>query len=685
MCVVALLITIVAINSVPDIPEQDNGIGGSYNGGANIDTNIGINNGSGNHGNSNSGGNNGGGSATPGGSAIQNQPEQNIRRTVMIYLVGSDLESKYNCASNDLQEMIDADIDTAKTQVLICTGGSKSWGNSQISANENAVFLLEQNAITKVNSTAKKNMADGDTLADFIRFSVSNYPADRYSLILWDHGGGPICGYGHDEQYNAMMSVSDLRAAVASSLSGKLEMLGFDACLMGSVECAWAFRDLADYYVASEEIEPGQGWNYSFLEDLTRCADGGDMGELIIDTYFDFYTALFAKHPLQKSDITLSCTDLSKIGAVENVINTLFADVNAEILGGQISEASRCRYRSKAFGKSGGTFEYDLIDLGHITDLLSAEYPSEAQALKNALKNYVVYSRSNIDNAGGVSIYHPYDNRQYVSSFIRTFESFNFADNSAGYIRNFESYVLAQGGGNGAYRDLGSTAGTAVSKNQASDLSMPLTAEQAATFAGAEYYVFYALPGDVTFSGNVEYLHVFSGQDCTLSNNVLSATYEDKAVFGKSDGKYSPFPLSMYQIYDGSGDETFYFSCMFWKLDVFDVEPVNWLVRLEDGKPQLGGAYLTETEQDHLLANKVMLNSEDYGLYGFVNNSYTVQNSEYGAQLTFSGSSYGMEYYKDQFELELRPIEDKENYYAVFVITDIYGNRYFSNFIPLGK
>ena len=674
-CVLVLLVTISVLTAEPPkMPERDNSIGGSYNGGSD-------NNGGNSGGNS---GNNSGGNA--GGSAIQSQPVQNITRTVMIYLVGSDLESKQQSATKDIQEMIDADIDTAKTRVLICTGGSKQWHYAGVSADENAVFLLEQNGITKVQSTAKKNMADPDTLEDFIRFSVGNYPADRYSLILWDHGGGPICGYGHDEQYNDMMSVSELRSAVSASLSGKLEMLGFDACLMGSVECAWAFRDLAEYYVASEEVEPGYGWNFAFLEDLPRCADGGDMGQLIVDTYFDFYDDLFQKRPLYRTDITLSCTDLSKIGAVEIGINNLFEDVNAEILSGKISEASRCRYRSKAFGKEGGNFEYDLIDLGHITDLLAADYPAEAQALKAVLNSYVVYSRTNTDNAGGVSIYHPYDNRDYVSSFIRTFESFNFADNYAKYIRNFESHVLAQGGGNGAYRDLGAAKGTAVSKNQTSDLSIPLTEEQAATFAGAEYYVFYALPADVTFSGNVEYLQVFSGQDCTLNNGILSATYADKAIFGKdAKGAYSPFPLSLYQTYDGSGNEKYYFSCIFHKTEELDMEPVDWTMRIADGKPQLGGAYATATEKDHMLADKTVINSEDYGLYSFMNNSYTVQNGEYGAQFTFSGSSYGMEYWKDQFSLELKPIADKENYYAAFAITDIYGNRYFSDFIPLGE
>lgn len=674
-CVLVLLVTISTLTAKPPkMPERNNGIGGSFNGGNNQFGDVG-------NVTPNPGGSSGGNS----GAGIQNQPVQNIKRTVMIYLIGSDLETKHGSASGDIEEMIAADIDPAKTQVLICTGGSKTWHTAGVSADENAIFLLGQDGITKVNSTAKKNMADPDTLEDFLRFSVGNYPADRYSLILWDHGGGPVCGYGHDEQYNNMMSITQLRSAISSSLSGKLEMLGFDACLMGSAECGWMFRDVAEYYVASEELEPGYGWNFDFLSDLPRCANGADMGKLIVDTYFEFYDDLFTKRPLLRTDITLSCTDLSQIAAVESGIDNLFADVNETILAGKISEASRCRFRSKAFGKDSASFEYDLIDLTHITDLLSTEYPAEAQALKTALKNYVVYSRSNTENAGGVSIYHPYDNRQYVSSFLRTFESFNFADNYAKYIRNFESHVLAQGGGNGAYRDLGATKGSAVSKNQKSDLSIPLTEEQAATFAGAEYYVFYALPADVTFSGNVEYLQVFSGQDCTLNNGVLSATYADKAIFGKdNNGKYSPFPLSLYQTYDGSGNEKYYFSCVFHKTEEFDMEPVDWTMRIVDGKPQLGGAYLTVTEKDHLLADKTVINSEDYGLYGFMNNSYTVQNGDYGAQFTFSGSSYGMEYWKDKFTLELKPIADKENYYAVFAITDIYGNRYFSNFIPLG-
>ncbi|MBR2319827.1 MAG: zinc-ribbon domain-containing protein [Clostridia bacterium] len=622
---------------------------------------------------------------------IHSQPVQDITRTVMIYIVGSDLETDSKAATLDIQEMVDANIDTSKTRVLFYTGGAAYWHHSNISANQNAIYLLEQDTIKKVDSTTPKNMAEASTLTYFLNYCVNNYPSDRYSLILWDHGGGPLEGYGLDEKYRDMMSVADLQSALSRSpfgSSNKLEMLGFDACLMASAECAWAFRNYAEYYVASEELEPGYGWNYLFLENLPRCQNGAQLGQLIIDTYFDFYDELCRIDPRNKTDLTLSCVNLSRISTVEQKVNALFSGINTEILNGKISEASRCRYRSKTFGKSSSD-TLDLIDLGHIATLLTTEYPDAANALLTALKGYVTYSCTNTANAHGVSIYHPYENTTDLPTYVRIFNSFNFAKDYAVYIDNFANCVLKKSGQNTAYRDLSFSSGSVVTQENRSDLSLTLTQEQMATFAGAEYYVFYALDEDTTLSGEVEYLHVFSGQDCTLSKDgVLSATYEGKAVFALEDGEYTFTPLAMNQIYDGSGEEKFYFPCTFTKDNFWSgksEDKVNWMMKIQDGKPLLTSAYLDEDEDGNPLADKVAIDSEDYDRYSFLNYSYTfATDPTVGTQLYYTGYEYGWTLDKGTFELALRPLPDRENYYAVFAITDIYGNRYFSDVTCLG-
>ena len=144
----------------------------------------------------------------------------------------------------------------------------------------------------------------------------------------------------------------------------------------------------------------------------------------------------------------------------------------------------------------------------------------------------------------------------------------------------------------------------------------------------------------------------------------------------------------MYQIYDGTLEEKYYFPCLFWYFgDNFEMEvkSVNWLMKIKDGNPTLLNAYLMESGNDANFPDKQLISPDDYTIYGFMNNAYFVSEDSNGnIAFEYSGSAYGFEYTKeDGFSIELRPIEDKSQYRAVFVIEDIYGNRYYSDFIPL--
>ncbi len=626
---------------------------------------------------------------------LPNTDPANITRTIMIYIVGSDLERENGCATVDIQEMIDAEFDSDKVQVVICAGGSWVWQNEVVSNTETSYYQVTDDTLVKVEQVHQNNMGNDKTLSDFLKWSFSEYPADRYSLILWDHGGGPLYGYGEDEISGDALSMQELREAMADSPfdgDNKMEFLGFDACLMGCVEIAWLFKDYAQYFVASQETEPGTGWNYEFLSNVSSCRDGGEIGRAIIDSYFEFYDEIFELYPWQESELTLSCVDLSKIDTVEKVLDSLFSGVNQSVLSGGFVAASRCRSWTKTFGKSSTSHDFDLVDLTHLASLLSSTY-TKASALEQAIDDAVVYSRSNIRNANGLSVYHPYENSIQFIMFYNTYKSMGFANHYSEYIVNFMNCVQKGYANQNSYREFSKTAGTSILNGTQHDLEIQLTEEQIKTFANAKYYVFWEMPSSVTFSKKTEYLQVFSGQDVNVSENgKLTASYHGKAVFGKNNatGEYSDCPLSMDQIYDGSLEEKYRFRCLFWLFDdnlEMDVQTVNWLMKIKNGKPTLLNAYSIEDEEDenNVFPDKQLLNPEDYTIYGFMNNSYFVNKDEMqNTVLEASGSAYGFEYSKeDGLSLELRPIEDKSQYKAVFVVEDIYGNRYLSDFIPL--
>lgn len=191
-------------------------------------------------------------------------------RTVMVYMIGSNLESEFAAGSTDILEMVDSKFDPEYTKVLVYTGGSKDWSLDGISANENAIFEVTSDGINKVQAYERKVMSKKEVLTEYINYAYDNYKSTYYDLILWNHGGGPIVGYGHDEYSlsSSAMSLVDLKSAIADSTlindKKKFDFIGFDACLMGSIEVGNALKDYADYLIASEESEPGQGWNYAF-------------------------------------------------------------------------------------------------------------------------------------------------------------------------------------------------------------------------------------------------------------------------------------------------------------------------------------------------------------------------------------------------------------------------------------
>ena len=120
-------------------------------------------------------------------------------RTVMVYMIGSDLESSQSSASLDINEMKEAGFNQDDTKVLVYTGGSKSWALDNIDPNKNTIFEVKNGENVMVKEYSKKPMTQAKTLTEFVNYVTSNYESNYYDLILWDHGGGPIYGYRRDE------------------------------------------------------------------------------------------------------------------------------------------------------------------------------------------------------------------------------------------------------------------------------------------------------------------------------------------------------------------------------------------------------------------------------------------------------------------------------------------------------
>ena len=367
--------------------------------------------------------------------------------TLMVYMVGSDLESKSGAATSDIVEMVNSDFDFEHKNLIVMTGGAKTWrGGTGISAEEIGIYQLNKRGINKLTASPKASMGLSSTLADFLHYSCEHFPAQSYGLILWNHGGGPMNGYGEDELFSDWLSLTELREGLEQSPFGaenRLAFLGFDACLMASAEVSWTVREFADYMIASEEVIPGGGWDYQFLSRLSEGPfNGAEVGYAAVDSYSAYYSQRLAGQAML-GRLTLSCLDLRGADAVEQAVDQMFSAMVPGLASGDYPRIAKLRQETLPFAKYTTNSDYDLIDLGDLAEMLLEEYPDEAEALLQALDNMVVYAWSPLTRAHGLSLYYPLENtRYYRSRWGELYPSFGFAPGYSRFMAAFGQELL---------------------------------------------------------------------------------------------------------------------------------------------------------------------------------------------------------------------------------------------------
>lgn len=364
-------------------------------------------------------------------------------RTVMLYIIGSNLEGDYACATYNLVQSMEAEYDE-NLNFIVMTGGSKEWhteaeyldGAESIDPEFNQIWKLSgardgetHGRMTLLESTGIEGyeqtlMTETDVLTAFIDYCYTNYPADKYDIIMWDHGGGPAGGFGNDNRskwYN-VLTLSELEDAFAATKlkeDGKrFEILDFDACLMSSVEVVAALSDFTDYIVVSPELEPGYGQSYTpWLNAIhdNPSINGFDIGKVIVDSMIDFYTSGEGAG----ENATLSVIDtknfkerlLPKLAALDELL---------------ISEANTVGRRNNRYNfydeffslkmslsyNGGGSSLYDLGNLSSALSVPQTEMTNITQNQLNRLENSytaialeIISILADDDNSGNDVIY----------------------------------------------------------------------------------------------------------------------------------------------------------------------------------------------------------------------------------------------------------------------------------------
>jgi hypothetical protein len=330
---------------------------------------------------------------------------QKAAYSVFIYVCGSDLESNHGSATRNIQELLDADLGGG-INIILQTGGTRKWRDFGISPSNIQRYEIRDKTLKLLENLPNDSMGKERTLEDFLCYSVENYPADKYAAIIWDHGSGSISGVAFDEQYDYdALTLDEMQAAFSAAcdeMQGRFELIGMDACLMATLETAQALAPCGDYMVASQEILPAAGWDYTAIANsLTQQpAQGGDaLGRTICDSFFQ------KCHGQGKDETaTLSVTDLNDLSAVAGSFEAFSGRMEDDVRQDNLYYIVRCIEKSPAYG---GATEHEgysnLFDLGCFAENM------EENDVCAALKKAVVYKRAGGQRADatGLSVYYP--------------------------------------------------------------------------------------------------------------------------------------------------------------------------------------------------------------------------------------------------------------------------------------
>lgn len=325
-------------------------------------------------------------------------------------------------ASADIAEMTSG-VWRSGISLVIQTGGATHWTNSMVNPNKTQRFAYQDGVFSEVANLPLQDSCAPETLSDFLRFCNENYPADHKMVILWDHGSG-AAGYGHDSIFGTTLTLEDLRNAFSAvytpdTLTPAIDILGFDACLMASAEVAERFDGFAKYLVASEELEPGDGWDYGvFLQAMTDnpSMSAAQVSRAIVDSYTDYYMTYNENcgRWVGNQEVTMSVLDVRKATETYRAYADLCAaqlkDAAADL--GVLAQIGSLAGRATRYG----SYVYEqvnAVDLGGYMDLLADSYPEESQKVRTLLKEAVLYHRQNgtLSESQGLSVYIPIETK----------------------------------------------------------------------------------------------------------------------------------------------------------------------------------------------------------------------------------------------------------------------------------
>ncbi len=387
--------------------------------------------------------------------------------TIMLYQDADDkiLEQDIYIDLNEAERIGSTDQVNIVAQIDRYRGGYAGDGDW---SSTRRYYVRADNDLARVGSQeiadlGELNMGDTNTLVDFVAWAAENYPADKYVLIMSDHGMGWPGGWTDKDPagrgdnsiplaatLGKQLYLHELDAALAEIRQrtgiSQFELIGMDACLMGHLEVFAALAPHARYSVASQEVEPALGWAYAgFLGELVQNPgmNGAELAQSIVDTYIvadqriqdeqaraqmyqrgsplgGLFSLLGGGSGTPSAEqvvaqmgqgVTLTAVDLAALPDLITSVND-FAYLLQEVDQPLIAEARS--YAQSFTSVFGNNVPPSYIDLAHFVQLLQQESGDVAvrqagDVLLESLAKAVVAEKSGPKKPGanGISIYFP--------------------------------------------------------------------------------------------------------------------------------------------------------------------------------------------------------------------------------------------------------------------------------------
>jgi hypothetical protein len=303
--------------------------------------------------------------------------------TVMVYMAADnnlavqgvlDLDEMEDAGINDkVQVVVQAEFSPTTLQQYGCNSAAcvnrpnfNTFRYAITQAGGSAQNGPDRGTVSEISGGTNVDMTDPGQLQAFVQWAKTNYPANHYLLVLWNHGGG-YTGLIQDETSggSGLMSLEDLKAALTGV--GPVDIIDFDMCLMAGYETLAKIAGLADFAVFSEEVVPGEGNPYTSIIDGIQAnptQDARTLSGLIVDRFNASYQG-------NKASTTISAYDLSGFATFETALNALAADLQAGLpgLGATISTAAAASQKYTIT---------ELTDLVNFLDTLNTKVPGQA-------------------------------------------------------------------------------------------------------------------------------------------------------------------------------------------------------------------------------------------------------------------------------------------------------------------